>query len=68
MQRAVHVGYDALGFISCTGTNFLVRSNALREVGGSPTYTLTEDYALGMALKMYGWHCRYVQVRCKSFE
>lgn len=27
----------------------------------SPTYTLTEDFALGMALKMYGWHCRYVQ-------
>ena len=56
-------GYDALGFISCTGTNFIVRSNALREVGGSPTFTLTEDFALGMNLKMYGWHCRYVQVR-----
>lgn len=56
-------GYDALGFISCTGTNFMVRASALREVGGSPTYTLTEDFALGMALKMHGWHCRYVQVR-----
>lgn len=55
-------GYDALGFISCTGTNFVVRAAALKEVGGSPTYTLTEDFALGMALKMYGWHCRYVQV------
>lgn len=43
------------------GTNFLVRSNALLEVGGSPQYTLTEDYALGMELKKYGWHCRYVQ-------
>ena len=38
-----------------------VRSNALLEVGGSPTWTLTEDYALGMELKKYGWHCRYVQ-------
>ncbi len=38
-----------------------VRSNALLEVGGSPTWTLTEDYALGMQLKKYGWHCRYVQ-------
>lgn len=57
------VGYDALGFISCTGTNFIVRSNALREVGGSPTFTLTEDFALGMNLKMFGWQCRYVQVR-----
>ena len=38
-----------------------MRSNALLEVGGSPTWTLTEDYALGMELKKYGWHCRYVQ-------
>ena len=38
-----------------------VRSNALLEVGGSPTWTLTEDYALGMELKKFGWHCRYVQ-------
>lgn len=53
-------GYDALGFISCTGTNFLVRSRALLEVGGSPTWTLTEDFALGMELKRAGWHCRYV--------
>ena len=29
--------------------------------GGSPMYTMTEDYALGMELKKYGWHCRYVQ-------
>ena len=38
-----------------------VRSNAFLEVGGSPTWTLTEDYALGMELKKFGWHCRYVQ-------
>lgn len=31
------------------------------EVGGSPTYTLTEDFALGMELKKFGWQCRYVQ-------
>ncbi|DBA65793.1 TPA: hypothetical protein ACH3X2_002830 [Trebouxia sp. C0005] len=54
-------GYDALGFISCTGTNFLVRAQAVMEVGGSPMYTMTEDYALGMELKKFGWHCRYVQ-------
>ena len=44
-----------------TGNTVQVRSNALLEVGGSPTWTLTEDYALGMELKKYGWHCRYVQ-------
>ena len=53
-------GYDALGFISCTGTNFLARARALVEVGGSPTWTLTEDFALGMEMKRAGWHCRYV--------
>ena len=26
-------GYDALGFISCTGTNFLMRANAFIDVG-----------------------------------
>lgn len=27
-------GYDALGLISCTGTNFLVRAKAFNQVGG----------------------------------
>ncbi|CAL5228455.1 g11593 [Coccomyxa viridis] len=54
-------GYDALDFISCTGTNFLIRSAAFREAGWSPEYTLTEDYALGMVLKMNKWKCRYVE-------
>ncbi|KAK9857954.1 hypothetical protein WJX84_008696, partial [Apatococcus fuscideae] len=54
-------GYDALGFISCTGTNFLTRSCAFREAGWSPEYTLTEDFALGMELKKCKYHCRYVE-------
>lgn len=36
------VGYDALGVISCTGTNFLARSQAVQAAGGFPQYTLTE--------------------------
>ncbi len=35
-------GYDALGLISCTGTNFLVRSRAFLHAGGFPEWTLTE--------------------------
>ncbi|KAK9785109.1 hypothetical protein WJX73_003901 [Symbiochloris irregularis] len=54
------VGYGAIDFISCTGTNFLVRSTALREAGWSPEYTLTEDFALGMELTRRKWRCRYV--------
>ncbi|KAK9810557.1 hypothetical protein WJX73_000559 [Symbiochloris irregularis] len=53
-------GYESLGFISCTGTNFLVRARAFQDVGWSPTYTLTEDFALGMELKKNKWQCRYM--------
>ena len=47
--------------LSCAGTNFLVRAKAFVEVGMSPQYTMTEDFALGMELKKKKWHCRYVQ-------
>ena len=39
----------------------MIRSAAFREAGWSPEYTLTEDYALGMVLKMNRWKCRYVE-------
>lgn len=42
----------------CAGTNFLIRSKAFQECGWSPEYTLTEDYALGMELKMRNWQVR----------
>jgi len=48
-------------FSAAAGTNFLMRAKAFMEAGGSPTYTLTEDFALGMEMKKYGWQCRYVQ-------
>ena len=33
------------------GTNYAVRAQALAQVGWFPTYTVGEDYALGMELK-----------------
>lgn len=54
-------GYDALGLISCTGTNFLVRARAFADAGWFPEWTLTEDFALGIELKKRYWQCRYVQ-------
>ena len=54
-------GYDALGLISCTGTNFLVRARAFADAGWFPEWTLTEDFALGIELKKRQWQCRYVQ-------
>jgi hypothetical protein len=53
-------GYDALGLISCTGTNFLLRARAFADAGWFPEWTLTEDFALGIELKRRGWQCRYV--------
>ena len=44
------------------GTNVVMRAKAFMEVGCLPTYTLTEDYALGMELRMHGWQCRYLKV------
>ena len=46
---------------SCAGTNFMTRAVAFEAAGWSPTYTLTEDYALGMEMRAQGWHCRYVE-------
>ena len=33
----------------------------MQESGWSPTYTLTEDFALGMLMKANKWHCCYVE-------
>jgi cellulose synthase/poly-beta-1,6-N-acetylglucosamine synthase-like glycosyltransferase len=44
-------GTDALGYIACTGTNFCIRCAPLADCGFFPTWTITEDYALGMILK-----------------
>ena len=38
-----------------------MRAAAFREAGWSPEFTLTEDYALGMLLKMNKWQCRYLE-------
>lgn len=51
---AVLPGCDALGYVACTGTNFCIRARALATVGWFPEYTITEDYALSMELKMAG--------------
>ena len=35
-------------------------TSILSQADWSPTYTLTEDFALGMELKKRNWSCRYV--------
>jgi hypothetical protein len=55
-------GMDALGFISLTGTNMILRCRALHEAGWFPMNSVTEDWALGMRFKKLGYRCRYVNV------
>lgn len=54
-------GYDAWGYVSCTGTNFALRASAVAHCGWFPTYTITEDYALGMELKRLGYKSIYMK-------
>ena len=48
---------------TAAGTNFAIRASALAQVGWFPDYTVTEDYALGMELKMAG--CRGADARAR---
>ena len=43
-------GMDALGFISLTGTNMVLRSRALQSCDWFPTESVTEDWELGMRM------------------
>jgi cellulose synthase/poly-beta-1,6-N-acetylglucosamine synthase-like glycosyltransferase len=53
-------GTDALGYIACTGTNFCLRCYPLADCGWFPSFTITEDYALGMMLKAKGYKAGYL--------
>ena len=53
-------GTDALGYIACTGTNFCIRAAPLADCGWFPTFTITEDYYLGMVLKKKGYKAGYL--------
>ena len=55
MSAADGRSWKALGAVVA-----LLKLGAL-QAGGSPTFTLTEDFALGMEMKKLKWHCRYVQ-------
>ena len=58
--EAMIPGLTAWGMVVCTGTNLLLRADALLDVGGFPSTTVTEDYLLGMNLKMAGHRARYI--------
>ena len=46
--------------VVCAGTSFLVRRNALEEVGGFVEQAISEDLVTGMVLASRGWELRYL--------
>ncbi|KAK9812548.1 hypothetical protein WJX73_008007 [Symbiochloris irregularis] len=61
-------GLTAWGMLVCTGSNFLVRTAAVRAIGGFPTQTITEDYMLSMELAKRGFKSRYLQLYMATGE
>ena len=53
-------GKDSHGSMFCCGTNVIFRREALAAVGGFPTGSLTEDFALSVDLHERGWRSAYV--------
>jgi cellulose synthase (UDP-forming) len=51
---------DAWGIAICCGTSSVVRSRALREIGGFPTDSITEDFLLTLRLSERGWRTVYL--------
>ena len=51
---------DAWGIAICCGTSSIVRWQALADIGGLPTESVTEDFMLTIVLQDAGWETAYL--------
>jgi len=51
---------DGWGIAFCCGTSSVARWDALQEIGGFPTESVTEDFMLTLALQEKGWKTAYL--------
>lgn len=51
---------DAWGIAFCCGTSSVIRWEALEDIGGFPTDSVTEDFMLTLALQDGGWRTVYL--------
>lgn len=51
---------DAWGIAVCAGTSSMVRVQAISEIGGFPTESVTEDFLLTLRLDEHGWRSVYL--------
>jgi cellulose synthase (UDP-forming) len=54
---------DAWGVAFCCGTSSVTRREALEQIGGFPTESVTEDMLLSLKLKESGWKTAYLNER-----
>ncbi|EUC34494.1 glycosyltransferase family 2 protein [Bipolaris zeicola 26-R-13] len=52
--------HDALGAADCVGSGYLVRRDALTDIGGFPAFSISEDTACSSLLLGKGWQVAYV--------
>lgn len=54
---------DAWGTAFCCGTSSVIRMQALRQIGGIPTDSITEDYLTTLRMKRSGYRTVYLNER-----
>jgi len=52
--------HDGLGAGDCVGSGYLVRREAILEIGGFPTYSISEDTGCSSMLVGHGWGVAYI--------
>jgi cellulose synthase (UDP-forming) len=57
---------DGAGSVVCAGTSFVVRREALEEVGGFVTESLSEDYFTGVQLAAKGYELVYLDEKLSA--
>ena len=51
---------DAWGIAFCCGTSSVIRWQAVQDVGGFPTDSITEDFMITLSLRDRGWETAYL--------
>jgi cellulose synthase (UDP-forming) len=57
---------DGWGAVVCAGTSFVVKREALQQVGGFVEQALSEDFVTGIALRAKGWRLVYLQQKLSA--
>jgi cellulose synthase (UDP-forming) len=64
--RQIQAFRDGAGSVTCSGTSFVVRREALEAVGGFVTDSLSEDYFTGIRLSAKGFRLVYLNEKLSA--